>query len=105
MESGFVEVAKLNDIPDGGAKVFNVEDVSIAVCRVEGEVYAIENRCSHDNGPLGEGILKGKCIECPRHGAQFDITTGAVVRMPAYGPIETFEVIVEDDIVYVNIDD
>ncbi len=100
-----VEIANTSDIPDGTAKIYEFEDISLAVCNVNGDFFAIENVCTHDEGPLGEGKLSGCEIECPRHGARFDVKTGAVKRMPAYGPVQTFPVTVENDKIYVNIEE
>ena len=96
MAKGLVKVAKTSDIAVGCIKVFEIEDISIAVCNVGGEFYAVENVCTHDDAPLGEGTLIGKEIECPRHRARFDVTTGAVTRLPAYAPLRTFPVIISE---------
>ncbi len=81
----------LDELQIGHAHVVNVGDDQVLLCRVSGtEVYAIENSCSHDEGPLSEGALEGVVIECPRHGAQFDVTDGRALRMPAASPILSF---------------
>ena len=72
------------------------------VCRVEGELRAVENRCSHDDGPLGEGEVAGHEVTCPRHGARFDLRSGAALSMPAVTPIDTFEVRQDGDGIYVK---
>lgn len=90
-----VAVAKTSEIAPGGMKVVSAGRLKIAVCNVDGTFYAIEDVCTHDDGPLGEGTLRGKEVECPRHGARFDVRTGAVVRMPAIVPVRTFPVKVE----------
>ncbi len=105
MEDKLVEIGNASDIPSGTTRIFEYEDISIAICNVSGNFYAVENVCSHDDGPLGEGRLIGKNIECPRHGAQFDVTTGEITRMPAYGPIQTFPVRVKNNKIYVEIDE
>ncbi|MBI5202748.1 MAG: non-heme iron oxygenase ferredoxin subunit [Elusimicrobia bacterium] len=76
----------------------------IAICNVGGTFYAIEDLCSHDDGPLGEGNLKGEQVECPRHGARFDVKSGAAVRMPAIAPVRTFPVRVEGGDVVVEVE-
>ena len=103
MSDTLVKVGLTSEIGKNEAKVFEVEDVSIAVCNVEGKFYAIENVCTHDNGPLGEGKLYGCEIECPRHGARFDVTSGVMTRMPAYGPVQTFPVAVTNGEILVDI--
>jgi 3-phenylpropionate/trans-cinnamate dioxygenase ferredoxin subunit len=62
---------------------------------VDGEFYAIDDVCTHDGGPLGEGELDGEQIECPRHGARFDVRTGKAVTFPAVHPVGTWPVKVE----------
>ena len=98
----FVKAAKVSDVLPGGVKVVEVGEESIALCNVGGEIYAVANVCSHDDGPLGEGCLLGDEIECPRHGARFDVRTGAVRSLPAIIPIPTFEVKIEGDDIWVN---
>ncbi len=94
--AGFVTVARVGDIPEGGVKVTYVDGVAVAVFHVGGEYFAIEDVCTHDGGPLAEGALAGHIIECPRHGARFDIRTGAVKAMPATSPVPTYAVRVQD---------
>lgn len=79
--------------------------VTIGVYNCGGELYALEDRCSHDDGPLCEGDWdRERCVAvCPRHGANFDIRTGAALTLPAYEPVETFPVRVEDGIVKVTV--
>jgi 3-phenylpropionate/trans-cinnamate dioxygenase ferredoxin subunit len=73
-------------------------------CR--GEYFAIEDRCSHDDGPLAEGEFDaGTCtVECPRHGSLFDLRTGRPKTLPAYQPVETFPVRVEEDTVKLEVE-
>ncbi len=78
-----------------------VDGEGVLVCRLAGRYYAVEDRCSHDDGPLGEGYLREGTLVCPRHGARFDPTTGAALTMPAVTPIRAFPVKVEDGAVWV----
>ena len=103
--SNYTVVGEAEEIPEGVTKVFIVDDVRVAICRVEGEYYAIEDVCTHDDAPLGEGCLAGHEIECPRHGARFDVRDGHVTRMPAVAPVETFSVKVEDGKILVNVEE
>lgn len=99
------QVGNLDEIEPGTARVVEVQGQSIALCRVEdGELHAIENRCTHDDGPLGEGELDGDRIECPRHGALFDVTTGRAVTLPAIGKVRCFAVSVDDGQVQIEVD-
>jgi len=91
-DGDWIEIAAATDIPDGEARTFAVESARIAVARVQGSLYAVQDLCSHDDGPLGSGKLDGFEIQCPRHGARFDVRDGAVRRMPAIQPIATFAV-------------
>lgn len=98
-------VGNLDEIDPGTARVVEVGGQSIALCRVEdGDLYAIENRCTHDDGPLGEGELDGDRIECPRHGALFDVTSGRAVTLPAIGKVRCYAVSVEDGQVQIEVD-
>jgi len=92
---GFVTVAKVGEIPDGGVKVVRLEDQAVAVFNLGGEYFAIDDVCTHDGGPLAEGTVDGDQIECPRHGARFNIKTGAVLSLPATTPVPTYSVRVE----------
>jgi 3-phenylpropionate/trans-cinnamate dioxygenase ferredoxin subunit len=95
-----VVVCKLTDLPVGEMRLLEIEGRKIGVFHcADGELYAIEDRCSHDDGPLAEGEFdSASCtVECPRHGSLFDIRTGKPRTLPAYRPVDTFEVRVDDD--------
>ena len=96
--SRFIQVAKRDEIPVGESKLVEVEDVRVALFNLEGTIYAIEDVCTHDGGPLVEGeIVNGCQVECPRHGARFDIRTGAALSFPAFEATNAYEVKVEGD--------
>ncbi|MBI5961232.1 MAG: non-heme iron oxygenase ferredoxin subunit [Chloroflexi bacterium] len=101
----FITITNTSDIGPGERDIFEVEDLYIAVFNVGGIYYAIEDICTHDDGPLVEGDLDGFEIECPRHGARFDVRSGAVRQMPAVVPVKWFPVRVEGDAVQVGLDD
>ena len=103
--SEFVRVAALSEIPDPGKNVYEVDDRFVVVIHAGGQVYCIDDVCTHDDGPLGDGDLDGYAIVCPRHGAKFDIRTGAVLAMPATQPTLVHEVKVEGDSIFVRIKD
>lgn len=92
----FVTVARVGDIKPGFVKVVDAGTRRVALCNVDGEYYAIDDLCTHDGGPLGSGELSDNEIECPRHGARFDVRTGAVLCFPAVVPVPTYPVKVED---------
>jgi metal-sulfur cluster biosynthetic enzyme/nitrite reductase/ring-hydroxylating ferredoxin subunit len=99
----FRRVAKVGDIPDPGKRVFEVDERLIVVFHVEGRFYALDDVCTHDDGPLGEGELQGYTIACPRHGAKFDIRDGRALTMPATQPTGSYEVRVEGDDVLIQL--
>jgi 3-phenylpropionate/trans-cinnamate dioxygenase ferredoxin subunit len=95
-------VAKRDDIPPGTAKKVVVDGVEVLLCNVDGALYAVEDVCTHDGGPLDQGELQDCRIMCPRHGATFDVTTGAALTPPAVVPLATYPVRVEGDDVFVD---
>ena len=100
----FVKAAVIGDIPPGRVKTVEIGDEDVALCNVDGQIYAIADVCTHDDGPLGEGYLLGEEIECPRHGARFNVKSGEVKSLPAIIPIPTFAVKVEGDDILVDVD-
>jgi 3-phenylpropionate/trans-cinnamate dioxygenase ferredoxin subunit len=98
-------VGPLEELPPGEVKIVRAGELAIGVYNLGGELYAIEDRCSHDDGPLAEGDfdVDDAVAICPRHGSRFDIRTGRALTLPAYLPVETFEVVVEDGIVRVMV--
>jgi 3-phenylpropionate/trans-cinnamate dioxygenase ferredoxin component len=100
---GEVLVGPVEDLPPGEVRIVRDGQLAIGVYNCGGEFYAIEDRCSHDDGPLCEGDFEpGECVAiCPRHGSRFDVRTGRALTLPAYIPVDTFEVRVEDGTVFV----
>jgi len=98
----YVAVARTSDIAPGTVKVFDVDGQAVGVANVDGAFYAFADVCTHDDGPVAEGELDGCVIECPRHGAHFDITTGAVLSMPAVVPLPVYDLKVEGDVIRVS---
>lgn len=101
--SEFQRVARLSEIPDPGRILVEVDDRLVVVLRVSGELFAIDDVCTHDGGPLGEGELDDHTIACPRHGARFDIRDGRALTMPATRPTAAHEVKAEGDDVFVKV--
>jgi 3-phenylpropionate/trans-cinnamate dioxygenase ferredoxin subunit len=91
MAAEFVTVATTDEIKPGERLIFELGRRWVAVFNVDGNYYAIEDRCTHDDGPVAEGPLYGCEIECPRHGARFDIRTGKVLAPPALVDVPTFQ--------------
>ena len=100
-----VEVCPLDELPPGSMKLVPAGSITIGVFNCDGTLYAIEDRCSHDDGPLAEGDWDNEActVICPRHGSQFDLATGRPLSLPAYVPVETFPVRVEDGLVKVEV--
>ena len=99
----FQRVIDVGDVPDPGKTLVEVEGDMVALFHVEGRWYAIDDVCTHDGGPLADGELRDHKISCPRHGAKFDIRTGAALTMPAVRPTRSHEVKVEDGGVWVRL--
>ena len=99
----FVKVAKASEIPDPGKQYFEVGDRLVVLFHVGGVFYCLEDICTHDGGPLGEGRLQGETIACPRHGAKFDITTGKALSMPATVDTNVYPVKIDGDDVLVDV--
>jgi len=91
-----LDVGPVEELPPGSVKIVVAGSIAVGVYNLDGEFYAIEDRCSHDDGPLCEGERDGFCVVCPRHGARFDLRTGAVLSLPATEDVEAFEVVVRD---------
>ena len=100
----FVELARTTDVAPGQVKVYEVEGLHIALCNVDGTFYAIDDVCTHDGGPLDQGELEGHQVECPRHGARFDVRSGRALTLPAVMPVRSYPVQVEDGVVKVGLD-
>ena len=100
-----IDVGAADELPPNSVKIVNAGSITVGVYNLNGEFYALEDRCSHDDGPLCEGEWEpDTCIAiCPRHGARFDITTGRPLTLPAYEPVDTFPVIVADGWVKVEV--
>ena len=99
----FEKIGNISEVPPGSAKVYEVGDRAVAVCNVGGELYAIDDVCTHDEGSLDQGELEGYEIECPRHGARFDVRSGEVKALPAVLPIDTFKVRLQGDDIEIEV--
>jgi 3-phenylpropionate/trans-cinnamate dioxygenase ferredoxin subunit len=101
-----ITVCPVTDLPPGAMRLVEWEELEIGVFNCGGTFYAIEDRCSHDDGPLAEGELDAATctVECPRHGSRFDLKTGKPLTLPAYVPVDTFPVVVVDDVIKLEVD-
>jgi 3-phenylpropionate/trans-cinnamate dioxygenase ferredoxin subunit len=101
--SEFIKVATLDEVPVGQSKLVEVDYVRVALFNLDGEIYAIEDVCTHDGGPLVEGTIMNGCeVMCPRHGARFDIRTGKALSFPAFEPTNSYTVRVEGNNVFIE---
>jgi 3-phenylpropionate/trans-cinnamate dioxygenase ferredoxin subunit len=95
-------VAHLSEIAPGSTRRVEAGGEAVLLCNVDGAVYAIEDACTHDGGELDQGELEGTRIMCPRHGAYFDVTSGAALTLPAVLPVRTFRVRLEGDDIFLD---
>ncbi len=102
MPDEFKKVAQVSDIPENSVKVFSLNGHEIAVCHNSDGLYAIDDLCTHDNGPLGAGELIDGQIECPRHGARFDVKTGKALCLPAVRPVRTYKLEVRGNEIWIS---
>jgi len=100
--SEWIHVADVGEIAPGEVMRIEIADEPIAVWNVDGQFYATSDTCTHEEASLSEGDLWGEVVECPLHGAQFDVRTGEVLSLPAIFPLATFAVKVEDGKLYVE---
>jgi 3-phenylpropionate/trans-cinnamate dioxygenase ferredoxin subunit len=100
--SEFVKVARVSEVPPGRGKLVQAGGRLIALFNCAGTFYAVDDTCTHAEASLSEGFLEGTTVECPLHGARFDLRTGAAVWSPAYLPVATYAVRVEGDAVLLD---
>jgi 3-phenylpropionate/trans-cinnamate dioxygenase ferredoxin component len=101
--SQWVQVARISEIPPGHAARVEIDEVPVAIFNVEGQFFAVDDTCSHQEASLSEGDLDlDRCaIECPLHGSAFDLQTGAVLSLPAVEPVRAHQLEVRDGAIYV----
>ncbi len=103
--SEFVQAAKVSDLADPGKMILELADRLVVLLQINGQYFCIDDVCTHDGGPLGEGELCGYELACPRHGAKFDVRDGAPLTMPATEATVVHEVKIEGDNVLVRINE
>ncbi len=101
-----IPVCPVSELQPGASRLVEHGGQKIGVFNCDGALYAIEDRCSHDDGPLAEGEFDASActVECPRHGSLFDLATGRPKTLPAYAPVRTFPVTVEDETITLEVD-
>lgn len=100
----WVKVAEVGELSPGEKKVMDLDGLAVAVFNIDGEYYAIEDVCTHDGAPLAHGKLENEEIVCPRHGARFNVKTGAALCMPAFEPVDTYVVKIDGRDIMVEVD-
>ena len=100
---GYVKVASTSEVTPGQTKMVEVEGKKIALFNVDGSIYAIDDTCTHRGGPLSKGVLEGKQVTCPWHGATFDVTTGDVLDPPAPNGVARYNVRLEGSNIEVEV--
>jgi len=96
MAQTFIPIANTDELPDGARLVVEIDDEWVVIFNVNGEYYALEDRCTHDEVALSEGEMDGYAVECPKHGARFDVRDGRVLSAPAYIPARPYTVRIVD---------
>ncbi len=101
-----MDICPVDELPPGAKRVVTWEDLEIGIVNCGGDILAVEDRCSHDDGDLMVGDVDEEActVECPRHGSVFDLRTGKPLNLPAYVPIETYPVTVVDGVIKVEVD-
>ena len=100
-----IDVCPAAELPSGEMRLVDADGRKIGVFNCDGTLYAIEDRCSHDDGPLAEGEFDAETctVECPRHGSLFDLESGKPKTLPAYVPVQTFSVSIEEDTIKLEV--
>ena len=105
--SPLVDICPVSELPPGATRIVEVEDLEIGVVNCGGDILAIEDRCSpRQRRSCSRATIDCETctVECPRHGSLFDLRTGKPLNLPAYVPVDTYEVRVEDDMIRVEVD-
>lgn len=102
--SDFVTVARLEEVPENELRAVSVDGRKLVLANRRGTIYALEDRCSHEEFPLSEGEVTGDQVTCILHGARFDLATGAPKALPAVMPVKTYECRVEGEKIQVKLD-
>lgn len=102
-EIEFLTVATVDELENGKRLIFEIDGLPIALFNIAGKYFAIADTCSHDDGPVAEGEVHNFEVECPRHGARFDIKTGKALTLPAVVDIPAYPVRVEGDEIQIGL--
>ena len=102
-DAGWILACAVDQVPPGSLRAVETGGERIVVANVDGDLYALEDQCSHQDFPLSAGELEGTQLECIFHGAKFDVCTGRATQLPAVRPVRTFEVRVEGENIYLRL--
>jgi 3-phenylpropionate/trans-cinnamate dioxygenase ferredoxin subunit len=107
MATEILEICPLSELPPGATRIVEWEDLEIGVFNCNGEIFALEDRCSHDDGPLCEGDWEPEAcvVVCPRHGSRFDLESGIPMSLPAFAAVATYPASLVDGVVVVDVPD
>jgi 3-phenylpropionate/trans-cinnamate dioxygenase ferredoxin subunit len=103
MADVFVPAIKVADVPANGMVVVDVNGARIAVANVQGQFYAFDDECTHEQCSLAEGDLAGTTVTCMCHGAEFDVRSGAVLAPPAVVPVTVYRVRIDGDALHIEV--
>ena len=98
----FIEIASVSDLPNGERLFVDIADKPIVIFNIAGRLFAIGDVCTHDDGPLGDGVIEGDHIVCPRHGGEFDLHTGKALQLPVAVDIPAYPVQIRDGKIFVG---
>lgn len=104
MADDYIQVAKADDLPPGKMICVDVAGQRILVANVDGDFYATDDTCTHEDASLSSGSLRGELVKCPLHGSRFNLRTGEPMEDPAEDPLRCFPVKVRDGAVLVGIE-
>jgi 3-phenylpropionate/trans-cinnamate dioxygenase ferredoxin subunit len=99
----YTQIALVNELPNGERLFVDIDDKAIVIFNVAGQFFAIGDICTHDDGPLGDGLLEGYKVVCPRHGAEFDIRSGKAIQMPAVIDVPAYPVKIVDGAILIGV--
>ena len=103
-EPRWARVAAVSEVPAGGLRAVSTDRGPVVLANVDGDIYALEDRCSHQDYPLSAGELEDGELECTFHGARFDVCTGRALQLPAITPVRSYQVDVRDGDIYIRLD-
>ena len=102
-QANFYEVCPVSELENGGRLFVEIDGRAVVLFNIAGQVFAIGDICTHDDGPLGDGELEGDRIVCPRHGAEFEVRTGRAVQMPAVVDIPAYPVRIQGGTIFIGL--